>query len=672
MSVGDWTPASPRGFPAANARDMIALPMDPVRYNRLVERLEAISRTSPTALRRRVAALIALGYAYVLTILLGLVAALVAVVWIAVASGSGGAWALKLVVALGVVTWLIARSLWVTTSPPDGRPLPAGRAPRLEQRVEEIRRALDAPRADTILLTEDFNASVTQIPRLGIFGWPRTYLVLGLPLMHAIEPGQLDAVLAHEFAHLSGAHTKWGLWVYRMSLSWRQLLAQLDASRSWGRGLFQGFVRWYAPRLQAYGFVMSRRDEYEADAEAAKVTSAEALAAALVALEVRGAVVTGRFWPEIWRGVESSPTPPSRSWSALPPMLQAAGTSSDDVSTLRRALARQSLDDDTHPALADRLAALGVAAKPDAGVEALATRLLVPVRTSAAEHYLEGLASELTAALEAGWREAVRETWEERHGEVTERRRVIAELSARDAGGTLQPHEVWELACAVADVEDEQAAAPLLRRVVEAMPRNAAAHFMLGRAMLGAGEDEGAALVRRAGELDPRIAGVANEILRQHFAQRGDRSSIEATQVEQHQHEELMRLAALEREDVNKKDTLVAATLSPGERARLAAAAEALPRVKRIWVARKQTKHLPQEELLVILIEPKWWRVGSWRSRDRKLVDAYLASLRLDRPAGVLVSCHNAYTTWLLKKMRRTPGALVYERGATEQALSAA
>ena len=235
--------------------------MEPQRYEQLVQELEALSRTAPGVLRRRVRLLVALGYTYVFGVLATMLAAIAALVWLVTRTHTGGL-AVKLGIPLLGLTYVIARSLWVKVAPPSGTRLEPGAAPTLEARIEEIRRALDAPRADTVLLTGDFNASVTQIPRLGVLGWPKTYLSLGVPLMLALDRRQLDAVLGHEFAHLSGAHPKLGLWVYRMSRTWDQLLTQLQEKQSWGHKLFEPFVRWYAPRTHAYGYVLSRRDEY--------------------------------------------------------------------------------------------------------------------------------------------------------------------------------------------------------------------------------------------------------------------------------------------------------------------------------------------------------------------------------------------------------------------------
>jgi Zn-dependent protease with chaperone function len=57
------------------------------------------------------------------------------------------------------------------------------------------------------------NASVVQIPRLGVFGWSRNYLTVGVPLLDAVTPEQFEAVLAHELGHLARAHGRFRTWI---------------------------------------------------------------------------------------------------------------------------------------------------------------------------------------------------------------------------------------------------------------------------------------------------------------------------------------------------------------------------------------------------------------------------------------------------------------------------
>ena len=62
--------------------------------------------------------------------------------------------------------------------------------------IEEVRCKAAAPRVHEVLLTNDVNAAVVQVPRLGMFGWQKNYPILGLPLMQLMSPEELKAVLA--------------------------------------------------------------------------------------------------------------------------------------------------------------------------------------------------------------------------------------------------------------------------------------------------------------------------------------------------------------------------------------------------------------------------------------------------------------------------------------------
>jgi Zn-dependent protease with chaperone function len=632
--------------------------MEPERYKQLVAELEETSRTDARRLRERVQLLIALGYAYVLGVLLAVVGAAAGVIWMAVYLRSGGL-AGKLVLALIVVAALIVRSLWVRTAPPAGRPFALERSPVLQRRVEEIRAALDAPRADVVLITDDFNASVTQIPRMGIFGWPKTYLTIGLPLMFGLEPRHFDAVLAHEFGHLSGAHPKLGLWVYRMSQTWGQLLHQLEASRSWASKLFEAFIRWYAPRLQAYGFVMSRRDEYEADADAARVTSAESMGEALMAVELRGRLIAEQFWPGLWRRVADEPTPPARSLSMLPEVFRGGLEPALRAEWMGRALTRRALDDDTHPSLGERLAALGITFSGGAASAEAAEALSV----SAADHYLGESAHMLLATMEREWLHVVDETWKAQHNAARELRSRFDSLVARQrAGEALAAKELFEIATATAELDGEQAAVPHLRRVLEVQSDHAAAHFILGRALLALNDVSGIEHVRRAMDLAPEAVQPGSELLHQYYAEHGDESGLLEMRRRQFENAELMRLAMGEREGVNRGDTLVPHELGEEDLDRLITAVEGESRVAALWAARKTTRHLPDYPLIVLVVEPKWWRVAGLARNNQKLAEDVLREVQLSVNAHVLVLVMGANTGWLLRRMRKVPDACIFKR----------
>lgn len=131
-----------------------------------------------------------------------------------------------------------------------------------------------------VLLTTEFNASIVQLLRLGVLGWPRNYLMVGLPLLQAMTAEQAGAVVAHELGHLRGGHGRFSAWVYRVSRAWEQLFAQLERSNSatW----LHRFTNWYVPRFNAWSHPLRRTAEFEADAAAGRVTSPQAHGAGAV------------------------------------------------------------------------------------------------------------------------------------------------------------------------------------------------------------------------------------------------------------------------------------------------------------------------------------------------------------------------------------------------------
>src|SRR3569833_3321253 len=162
----------------------------------------------------------------------------------------------------------------VKLEPPAGERLSAARVPELFQMLESLRARLATPRIHAVLLTPDFNAGVMQVPRLGLMGWYRSYLFIGLPLMKSLTVEQFQAVLAHELGHLAGEHARAGNWIYRLRLIWQRLDAAFSQTSRWRALPVSTNNKRYIPRFSATSFPLARANEYEADAAAIKLTSA--------------------------------------------------------------------------------------------------------------------------------------------------------------------------------------------------------------------------------------------------------------------------------------------------------------------------------------------------------------------------------------------------------------
>jgi Zn-dependent protease with chaperone function len=245
-----------------------------------------------------------LGYAYIFGIL-ALALALIGLLVLTFARfRHGGAVLVKLALPLGGLALVILRSLWIRFSPPSGRQLTLQDAPVLFAAVDELRAELSSPAVDRVLLTDDLNAAVARVPRLGIFGFHRTYLLVGLPLLQALSPEQFRAVLAHELGHLADKDGHLGAWIYRTRITWEKLLVRLLVEDHWGKYIFLPFFRWYSPFFSRYSFALAQAQEYQADHAAAVAAGARQAADALLTVEIQGEYLQRHYWPELFERIK--------------------------------------------------------------------------------------------------------------------------------------------------------------------------------------------------------------------------------------------------------------------------------------------------------------------------------------------------------------------------------
>lgn len=626
--------------------------MNDTRFDALVRRLEQESQASPRRYRLRVALLGLLGYAYIGMVLAVLLAAIAGCIWLMAVVRSGNGAVGKVIIALLVLVWTVGRALWVRVEPPVGRRLTREDAPALFAEAEEIRRRVQAPRAHVILLTDDYNASVSQVPRLGVFGWPRNYLVVGLPLLAALPPGHVRAVLAHEFAHLSRAHGRFGVWIYRVRASWYQLMGHFDANPSWFAAVFRRFFDWYTPYFGAYTFVLQRQHEYEADRLAAGVVGEDAMAQTLVDLEVRDSWLQKRFWPQVWKESETSDAPPADVHARLEAAARQPLPPVDLEAWTTAAFKRRTDTIDTHPAIRDRVAALRRhGARPVA--EAAFAK-------SAAAHYLGASHDRLVAELSAEWQLHAGISWSMQRAAREEAREGLAALEAKAATEPLDLEERWQLADWTEDVHGPDAAMPHFDALLAEEPEHASALFAKGRVLLARGDEQGLALIERvmAKDVDAVLPGCT---MAYHFlAAEGRLEEADRYRARASSRATLLREAEREREQITTKDRYLASELPAEQVAALVAQLDRQPKAGRAWLARKVVQHYADEaplHVLVIVARNRWY----WSDHAKQLKQAEEIATQLELPPGVNAFALGPQSGELLRPVAKVKGSLIYD-----------
>lgn len=330
--------------------------MDQADFVHMVRMSEHASAEDSSAYRRSVAAFAALGYAWVVGCLLlsaGLLAWVLPQLW----HGRFRVAYVWVVLGAGGLLWTCLRALWVRIDAPDGLPITAADAPGLFEALERIRTKVKGPALHGVYLDGDFNASIRQTPRWGLFGGAVNHLTIGLPLVMALDKPRLMAVLAHEYGHLRGGHGQFTAWIYRTRLGWLRLHEGLRDGSGPVAAATQAFLRWYFPRFAARTFALARQDEYEADRIAGRLLGPDVAAAALAEIEIKAAWLADEFWPGHWRTAVAHPLPVGP-YGALRRLLAMPVEAGFAQEALRQAVRRISGVDDTHPVLRDRVEAL--------------------------------------------------------------------------------------------------------------------------------------------------------------------------------------------------------------------------------------------------------------------------------------------------------------------------
>jgi hypothetical protein len=482
--------------------------MDSSDFSVLVGRLERRADDAPRIYALQVALVAALGYGFIaLTIALILVAAFFCLDSLIFQDRIYRSAVLGLLAGCATLV-AIARALFVRIEPPSGRAITREEAPELFGVIDDVLQRTAAKgkgktrivRLASVTLDAELNASISQIPRWGVFGGYSNHLQLGVPLLAILSVAELKTVIAHEIGHLGGDHGKFAAWIYRQRRTWQALHRKLAEPQSIFERLLAGFYRRYAPYFNAYTFVLARNHEYQADQVAAWATDARIFGRALIKVDLATRFLTEVFWERFYAQVEKVPQPPYLPFSMLPRALTVAQKEWLRSDWLQSALRRFAAESDTHPGLGERLTALDVG--PELPTHA-------PDKTSLA--LFGALAPALLKWCDEEWQEANGVAWRKRHDEIKEARWKIAQYTNTPAE-ELKPTDIWEKSLLLLDVGQQQAAIEELRALVILDPQFAKAHFLLGRLLLEAGDETGLQNLTLAAQRDEELLAPAGQL----------------------------------------------------------------------------------------------------------------------------------------------------------------
>jgi hypothetical protein len=355
--------------------------------------------------------------------------------------------------------------------------------------------------------------------------------------------------------------------------------------------LFRPFLRWYAPYFNAYSYPLARGNEFEADATSARLVSKRAAAEALTAVNVVGSYLEERFWPQIVRRADEMPQPAFAPFAAMGRRVAAELDKPSIESWLGQALERKTTLGDTHPSLTERLDALGEKAV-----------LALPSAGTAADSLLGAALERITHEFDRRWHDGILPSWQERHREVQESRKRLAELDAKHASeAPLSLQEAYDRALLTESVGgNAEGCIAQLRALHDHAPDDPVLHYTLGVRLLARDDESGMALLKRAMERDAGEVARCCEALRDYCWRKGRKDEAHEWHRRMAERMELEHAAKKERDGVRTSDKFERHAMAAEPLAQMQAQLKAIPGLRKAYFVKKRVKHMPERPCYVL------------------------------------------------------------------------
>lgn len=563
-------------------------------YDEYIKKLEVYARENPESYKMRVLLLALLGYIYIFSVLLVLILLIIGFVLIIIFSHHLNALLIKFGIVFAIIIFVIIRSLWVNFHEPVGYEIKSKDAPPLFETIEELRKIFKAPKIHKVILDYGFNAGIMQVPRLGFLGFPKNYLLIGLPYMQAMSPEQFKGTLAHELAHISQTHGVINSRIYMIRETWHQMMNEMAKQSGFGLFLFRAFLNWYYPFFDAYSFILSRNHEYEADLLAAEIVGPKVKGDGLISAYVKMYFLEEDFWANLYLGANHNPTPSDTAISELLEALKKDIEPEKFNKWLDIELKRKSNFIDVHPSLSDRLSALKYKFE---GVEKF--------NTTAAEVLLGENLLTLTKSMDQQWLQANKSYWENNYKYVQEEKAKLKVLEEKAAKEDITIEEAWEFATKTEYIYGKDEALKFYQIVLEYDPEHAGANYATGTILLSKDTPDAVNFLTQAMK-DYRYASYSCDLLYNYYTRLNKEE-----QAKFYYEKYLNQLDTLRFAEEERSQSILAAKLKPHNMPEkdisgLIEHLKKYPEVKKVFIAERELQYIPENHFYVIGLIIKW------------------------------------------------------------------
>ncbi|MBM4127051.1 MAG: hypothetical protein FJ247_06840 [Nitrospira sp.] len=416
---------------------------------------------------------------------------------------------------------------------------------------------------------------------------------------------------------------------------------------------------------------MAREQEYEADRNAARLVGPHCMKDALACLSVVGRMLQESFWPSLDRRNKKTATPPESYLHDLAGSIQMPAHRERAQAFFSEATHEQTGYADTHPSLADRLAALARLPENKASDSTSSTipQLLGTEQDHAARYFLGKTCDALCEQLNREWAEQVKETWKQKYDESQASQARVVALWEKSLAESLTEDELWEYATKTEVLDGGDAAIPLFRQLVDRSPDHVSANFALGRLLLAQSDRTGLERLERAVAKDQESFLSAAALAEEFLVRTGQQEDAAGYRERAMERRELLARAEEERQQITPDDLFLPHDLSREAAQALANELSALEEIGEAYLVRKQVRVMPEVPAYMLIVIPTY-RWYEWREEEKNEVLAAKLSEEMPLPSNTytLVLGSLIKRQWKKKALKRIPPLPLHSRSGGKAA----
>ncbi len=506
------------------------------------------------------------------------------------------AFSVIIIIAAGFGVYAALNGLTAQFVPRRDKPLNPKDFPLLFEMIEQIRKETGAPELDKVTLIDTLNAGVDEQWTSLFNRTPQYNLYIGLDMMALLSKEEFKSVLAHEMGHLVARDTYYSSWFSRVLLCWQNILEGEETGNSSLVKMFRSYWSRFQDNYNAIRLTVSRQAEFQADLAETKVTSPETAAHSLLRFDLYLRALAIDYERELYLASRKEPVPPEDFYEHRLEYLSRSLDHRVIEEALHMAGSIQTALNDSHPALKDRLAAIGY---PDM------TEIILPEVDEPATDLLGDKQEEVEKRIAKIHRRKWVGWWRENYEQARRDHDALKLLDEYEDSSRSPQDKEWEkLSIKLNDMDNWQSELELTA-FLEKYPNHSEARLLRGTLRLLFYRENGREDVELAVAERPDLRPVAFEALGNYLYTSGQFEELLKLIERVDHHADEWEKSNKERNKLSPSVKLLPTRLKDHDLKDLKTALAELNRIETVYIARAETTYFPEEDFYVVVVGMK-------------------------------------------------------------------